>query len=105
MVERLVDGSLHVSGLRQADQLAVSRTDGDFRFVAVLLDCEDHLGFKLVAQNSADFREARFYLFADGGGNFVVPAGVFHVHERPSSIRSQANWAVHFKEASPTRDY
>jgi hypothetical protein len=38
----------------------------------------------VIAQDFAELGEAGFYFFADGGGYFVVPAGVFHVHERPS---------------------
>ena len=84
MVEGFVDGDGHVLGLSQADQRAIARADGDFGFVAVLFDGEDDLGFKSVAQNFADFCEAGFNFFADGGSNFVVSASVFHVHERPS---------------------
>ena len=51
---------LHVAGLRLADQRAVARADGDFGFVAALFDGQDHLGFKLVAQNFADFGQAGF---------------------------------------------
>ena len=69
MVESFVDGDGHVLGLSQADQRAIARADGDFGFVAVLLDGEDDLGFKAVAENFADFCEAGFYFFADGGSN------------------------------------
>jgi hypothetical protein len=50
----------------------------------MFFDGEDHFGFKSVAQNFADFREAGFYFFADAGSDFVVSSRVFHVHERPS---------------------
>ena len=83
VIERFADGGDHVSGLRQSDQRAIARADGDFGFVAVFLDRQDHLGFKFVAQDLADFCQAGFDFFADARGDFVVPAGVFHVHERP----------------------
>jgi hypothetical protein len=54
--------------------------------VTMFLDGEDYLGFKSVAQDFADFCEASFYFFTDGGSYFVVPAGIFHVHERPSLL-------------------
>ena len=82
VVEGFVDGDRHVLGLGQADQRAVGRADGDLGFVAMLFDCEDHLGFESVAQDFAEFCEAGFYFFADGGSDLVVPSGVFHVHER-----------------------
>ena len=62
----------------------VSRVDGDFCFMTMFFDGEDNFGFELVAKNFADFCEAGFYFFADGGGDFVVSSGVLHVHERPS---------------------
>ena len=80
VVEGLVDGDGHVFGLSQADQRAVARGDGDFGFMAMLFDGEDDLGFESVAQDLAEFGEAGFNFFADGGSYFVVPAGVFHVH-------------------------
>ena len=73
----------HVLGLSQADQRAIARADGDFGFVAMLLDGKDDVGVKAVAQNFADFCEAGFYFLADGGSDYVVSASVFHVHERP----------------------
>src|ERR1039458_2686547 len=45
---------------------------------------EDGFGFEAVAENFADFSEAGFHFFTDGGSYFVVSSGVFHVHERPS---------------------
>ena len=48
--------------------------------VAVFLDGEDYVGVKPVAEDFADFVEAGFNFFADGGSYFVVSAGVFHVH-------------------------
>src|SRR5580704_8581207 len=84
VVEGFVDGDRHVLGLGQADQRAVARADGDFGFVAVLLYGEDHLGFKFVAEDFSEFGDPAFYYLAAGGSYFVVPAGVFHVHERPS---------------------
>ena len=71
-------------GLRQADQRSVARSDGDFCFMTMFFDGQDNLGFELVAKNFADFCEAGFYFFADGGSDFVLSSGVFHVHERPS---------------------
>ena len=50
MVQSLADGDHHIFGLGQADQRAIARVDRDFSFVAVLFDCEDHLGFESVAQ-------------------------------------------------------
>ena len=49
MVEGFADGDGHVAGLGQADERAVARADGDFGFVAVLFDGENHLGFEFVA--------------------------------------------------------
>ena len=86
MIEGLVDGDGHVLGLRQADERTVARADGDLGFVAVFFDGQDDFGFKSVAQDFAKFGEASFYFFADSGSYFVVPAGVFHVHERPSLL-------------------
>ena len=80
MLEGFVDGDAHVIGLRHANQRSVTRTDGNFGFVAVLLDRKDHLGIEFISEDLADFSEAGFNRLADGGSNFVVPAGVFHVH-------------------------
>src|SRR5258707_13292681 len=88
MIEGFVDGHGHVLGLGQADQRTIARADGDFGFMTVLLDGEDELGFEFVAYYFGEFRAAGFNLLADGGGNCVVSAGVFHDHERPSLIRS-----------------
>jgi hypothetical protein len=84
VVEGFADGGGHVFGLGQAYDGAVARADGDFGFVAVFFYGEDHLGFEAVAQDLADFCEAGFNLFADGGSHFVVTSSVFHVQERPS---------------------
>ncbi len=83
MFEGLVDGGRHVTGLGFTDQGAVARVNGDFGLVAALLDRQDDLGFKFVAQNFADFGKAGFNFLANRGSNFEVPAGEFHVHERP----------------------
>ncbi len=96
VIESLVDRDGHVLGLSQADQRAVARADGDFGFVAVLFDGEDHLGFKSIAQNFADLGEAGFNFFADSVGDFVLSSGVFHIHERPlRRILFQVNRAPH----------
>src|SRR5579862_6526919 len=84
MVERSADRDHHIFGLSQADQRAISRVDGDLGLMAVLFDAEDGLGFEAITKNLADFCETGFYFFADGGGYFIMSAGVFHVHERPS---------------------
>src|SRR5437867_1679849 len=75
MLEGFVDGDAHVIGLRHANQRSVTRTDGNFGFVAVLLDRKDHLGIEFISEDLADFSEAGFSRLADGGSNFVVPAG------------------------------
>jgi hypothetical protein len=49
--------------------------------VAMLLDGQNYVGFESIAQNFSEFSETGFYFFADGEGDFVVPAGVFHVQE------------------------
>ena len=49
MVESFVDGSVMSPGLGQADQRSIAGADGDFRFVAVLFDGQDYLGFEFVA--------------------------------------------------------
>jgi len=84
VVEGAADGDHHVFGLGQADQWPIARVNGGFGFVAVLFDGEDGFGFEAVAENFADFSEAKFYFFTDGGSDFVVSSGIFHVHERPS---------------------
>jgi hypothetical protein len=48
------------------------------------------MGFKLVAEDFADFGEAGFYFAADGGSHFAVSSGVFHVHE----VSLQSNTAL-----------
>jgi len=69
-----------------------------FGFVAVLFDGEDGFGFEAVAENFADFSEAKFYFFTDGGSDFVVSSGIFHVHERPSlKFLLELNWAPHLR--------
>jgi hypothetical protein len=83
MVESFADSNGHVLGLSQSDDGAIARADGDFGFVAMLLDGEDDFAVESVAQNFADFCEAGLYFFADAGSNYVVSASVFHVHERP----------------------
>ena len=83
MLDGFADGGSHVAGLSQPDERSVARADGDFSFVAVFLDRQDNFGFEFVAQDFADFGKAGFNFLADGGSDFVVPAGVFHVHERP----------------------
>src|ERR1700678_766913 len=47
----------------------------------MFFDGEDDLGFKSIAENFADLGEAGFYLAADGGSDFIVSSGIFHVHE------------------------
>ena len=84
MVEGFVDGDAHVLGLSEADQRTIAGANGDFGFMTVLLDGQNDLGFESVAQDFADFREAGFNFFADGGGDFVLSSGVLHVHERHS---------------------
>src|SRR5208337_1400548 len=86
MVESFADRRGHVSRLRQSNDRSIARADGDLSFVAALLDREHNLGFKLIAQNLADFAECRFNVLADGGSDFVVSAGVFHVHECRSLV-------------------
>jgi hypothetical protein len=49
VIYSFVDGRDHVGGLRQSDQRAVARGDGDFRLVAMFLHGQDHLGFKFIA--------------------------------------------------------
>jgi hypothetical protein len=51
--------------------------------MTVFFDRENDFGFKSVAQDFSDFTEAGFNFFADGGGDFVLSSGVFHVHEAP----------------------
>jgi hypothetical protein len=87
VVERDVDGRGHVARLGESDQWPVSRVDGDFRLVALFFHAEDYFGCKFVVQNLADFRDADFHFFADGGGDFALPAGVLHIHERPPGCR------------------
>src|SRR5579884_3353508 len=50
----------------------------------MFLHSQNHFGFELVSKNFSDFAEAGFNFLANGGSYFVLPAGVFHVHERPS---------------------
>src|SRR6202142_1715569 len=85
MVERVVDGGDHVVRLRESDDRTVGWVDGDFGLVAVLLDGENHLGFESVAKDFADFIESSFNFLADGGRNFVLTAGVLHVHGTTST--------------------
>ena len=104
MVERFVDGDGHVPGLGQADQRSIAGADGDFGFVAVLLDGENDFAVKPVAQNFADFCEAGFNFFADGGSDYVVSAGVFHVHERPLvKFSIEMKWALHLSQKLEVR--
>ena len=92
MVKRLADRDSHVLGLGQADQRAVSRAYRDLCFMTVLFDAEDNFGFELVAQDFTNPGEPGFYFFADGRSYFVMPPGVFHVHERHSlDPRSRSN--------------
>src|SRR5271170_7792207 len=83
MLDGFVDGRGHVAGLSQSDERSVARADGDLSLVAAFLDGKDDFGLEFVSQDFADFRKARFNVLADGGSYLVVPAGVFHVHERP----------------------
>src|SRR5580698_10940341 len=53
--EGFVDRGRHVTGLGFTDQGTVARADGNFGLVTTLLDRENDLGLKLVAQNFADF--------------------------------------------------
>jgi hypothetical protein len=46
----------------------------------MLLGGENHLGFALVAEKFLDFSQCGFDFLAIGGSDFVLPAGVFHVH-------------------------
>ncbi len=62
MIESFVDGGGHVAGLGESDQRTVARADGDLGLVAVLLDRQNDLGFKFVAQDFADFCRGRFQL-------------------------------------------
>ena len=60
VLEGLNNGGLHVARLGYAYQRAISRADGDFGLVAMLLDGENHLGIELIAQNFSDFGQAGF---------------------------------------------
>src|SRR6202023_1436236 len=84
MFECLIDCSGHVASLSQTNQRTVARSDCNLRFIAALLDRKHDFGLKFVAKNFSDFDQAGFNFFADGGSDFEMPAGVFHVHERPS---------------------
>ena len=55
MIESFADGGRHVASLSQSDEGAVARGNGDLGLVTVLFDGEDDLGFKLVAEDLADF--------------------------------------------------
>ena len=80
VVERFIDRREHVVGLGQSHNRTVGRVDGDFGFMLALFDGQNYLGLESVAQNLAEFVEAGFNFFADGGSNFVFSRGIFHVH-------------------------
>src|SRR5579872_4521031 len=84
MLEGLVYSGGHVARLSQANQGSIARSDGDFRFVPTLFHREHYLGLKFIAENLADFDQAGFNFLTNSGSDFEMPAGVFHVHERPS---------------------
>src|SRR5581483_12418208 len=92
MLDGAVDCGLHVSSLRESNQRPVAWADGDLGLMAVLLDGEDHLGFKFVSEDFADFGEAGFNFLTDRGSNVVMSSRVFHVHIAPSKkfvVRAQ----------------
>ena len=80
MLKSLVDGGFHVARLGEPDDGAIARADCDFSFMAVFLDGQHYLGFEFVAQDFPDFVRPVSTVFADGRSDFVLPAGVFHVH-------------------------
>jgi len=72
--------------------------------VAVAFDGEEALASKRSPENFADFSEAKFYFFTDGGSDFVVSSGLFHVHERPSlKFLLELNWAPHLRSELEVR--
>src|SRR6185436_563808 len=46
-----------------------------------LFDHQDYFGFKFIGEDFPDFSQPGFYFFANGGSDFVMPPGIFHVHE------------------------
>jgi hypothetical protein len=46
----------------------------------MLLDSEDDLAFKVVAQDFGEFAEAGFHLVTNGGSYFILLAKVLYVH-------------------------
>jgi hypothetical protein len=94
MFEGLIDGRTHITGLSQSHNRSIARADCDLGLVAVLFHGQDHFGVEFIAQNFADFCKAVLYGFANGGSDFILPAGIFHVHERPSGYLSFTNWAL-----------
>jgi hypothetical protein len=49
--------------------------------VAVLFYGQDDVSFESVTENFANLGKSGFDFFPDGGSDFVVTSGVFHVHE------------------------
>src|ERR1700721_3556194 len=70
MIQSLPYGDTHILRLSQADQRAIARADGDFRFVTVLLDCENNFRIEFIAQDLAQLRKPAFYFLAGGGVSF-----------------------------------
>ena len=46
-----------------------------------LFDHQNYFGFKFIGEDFPDFSQPGFYFFANGGSDFVMPPGIFHVHE------------------------
>src|SRR5207253_8945260 len=84
MLERLINRRNHVPSLSYSNQRSVAWIDRDLSLMAMFLYGQDDFAVEFIAQNFADFRKAGFNFFADGGSDFILPASVFHVHERPS---------------------
>jgi hypothetical protein len=91
MLKGIANRRPHIFCLGQRDQRTHARTDRNLGFVAVLLNRKNYFARKIAAQNFLNFVQAGFNFLAVSSGNFVVPAGVFNIHQLPPITRPALN--------------
>src|ERR1700737_4375314 len=93
MIQGFIDGGSHIPGLGQGNQRPIARVDRYLRLMALFFEGKDYFCIELVVQNLAYFCKTAFNFFSDDGSDFILPTGVFHIHERHSWDCASSTWA------------